>query len=399
MSDSAARTIWARPFLRGASIALFVSGIGVGATMPQMTLYLVDELHASLPVAGLYSLVNVMAPIAGFVLGSLSDRLPERLGLFRVTALVSATGFVGLALATQLWMPFVIGALALGVGGGSMGLLFAAVRDELSRHPTHVDNQVISGIRMAFSAGWILGPVLGSWFGAAFGLRELFWATAALSALQLVPLGRARVPRFVVQDGGGSAHEPGRGRGSLAPLLIFLVGCLLLMAGDTMKFSYLPLYMDNQLHTSDAMRGTVISIQPLLELALMPVFARLADRVGAIWVLAAGSAFGIAAHLSYAFSDGVAGLFVGQTFMSVVWAVIAGLGISVAQELAPRRVGLASSLFSSAIPLSGAFGGLVGAFGVLWLGLPRVFLVPAALAAVGVSVIVLVGRRFARPLR
>ena len=162
-----------------------------------MTLFLVNDLEASVPVAGLYYLVNLAAPLAGYWLGSLSDRQPDRLRLYRICALVGGLGWLAMGLATAVWMPFVIGALALSVAGGSMGLLFAAVRDELSRTASPAADRVISAVRMAFTAGWILGPVVGSWFGAVYGLRPLLLATAVLTVAQILPLGFQRVPRYV----------------------------------------------------------------------------------------------------------------------------------------------------------------------------------------------------------
>ena len=90
-AHSAATIIWRSPFLRAACAALFISGIGVSATTPQMTLFLVNDLGASVPVAGLYYLVNLAAPVAGYWLGSLSDRQPDRLRLFRICALVGGS--------------------------------------------------------------------------------------------------------------------------------------------------------------------------------------------------------------------------------------------------------------------------------------------------------------------
>lgn len=194
---SAATVVWRTPFFRRAFIALFISGIGVSATTPQLTLFLVNDLGASLPMAGLYYLVNLAAPVAGFVIGSLSDRQTNRLVLYRLCAVVGGLSWLAMASATRIWMPFVIGAVGLSIAGGAMGQLFAATRDELSRRPTPANNRVIAGVRMAFSAGWIIGPVLGSWFGSAFGLRALLVGNAVLLVGQLIPLGRLRVERFV----------------------------------------------------------------------------------------------------------------------------------------------------------------------------------------------------------
>jgi SET family sugar efflux transporter-like MFS transporter len=397
--------IGANRFLRAACVALFISGIGVSATTPQMTLFLVNDLGASVPVAGLYYLVNLAAPLAGYWLGSLSDRQPDRLRLYRFCAVVGGLGWLAMGLATAVWMPFAIGALALSIAGGSMGLLFAAVRDELTRIESPVADRVISAVRMAFTAGWILGPVIGSWFGAVYGLRPLLLATAVLTVGQIVPLGFQRVARYVSSpltrpEGAGTGAAPPAPRGaaravdSRVPLFVFVGCCVLVMHGDTIKFAYLPLYMANQLGISDTLRGAVIAIQPLAELALMPLFAQLAERISPIRVVTLGAVFGVAANIAYATSTHVLGLFVGQLLMSCLWAAIAGLGVTVAQQLYPSGVGLASSVFMSSIMLGGGLGGAVGGLGTAVLGVPHVFFVSAALGVLGAVGMVVVGRRY-----
>ncbi|MFT4166555.1 MAG: MFS transporter [Microlunatus sp.] len=379
-----------------------LSGIGVSATTPQLTLFLVGDLGASVPVAGLYYLVNFIAPVAGYLLGNLSDRQSDRLTLFRVCGVIGGVGWLLMGLATQVWMPFAIGAVALSLSGASMGLLFAAVRDHLTRHETPAADRVIAAVRMAFTVGWILGPILGSWFGAAYGLRPLLLATAVLTVGKILPLGVQRVPRLVVRSAVPAlprAEPDGGSRGSRVPLYAFVACCVLAISGDTIKFAFLPLYMADDLGTSETLRGAVIAIQPLVELALMPYFAWLADRITPIRVVAIGAAFGVAANIAYATSEHVLGLFVGQILMSAFWAAIAGLGVTVAQQLYPHGVGLASSVFMSSIMLSGGLGGAIGGLGTALVGVPQVFYIPAVLGAFGtVGLIVLAHRHQASSL-
>lgn len=395
---SAIKVVLGSRFFRSALIGLFFSGIGVSAVIPQLTLFLVEELGASLPVAGLYYLTNLAAPFAGYLVGRLSDRQQDRLVLYRFCALVGAAGWIVIALAQSIWIPFVASVLALSVGGAAMGQLFAACRDELSRRPTPLDNQVIALIRMAFTAGWVIGPVFGSWFGSMFGLRPMVLATAACLILQIVPLGRQRVLRFIrpVSDTEPAARPTG-----MLPLVIFMALTVCAMAGDTIKFGYLPIYMDQQLHFSPFLRGAVIGVQPLLEFLLMPLAARLADRFGALTVMPVGVAFGVLGNLAYATSDAAPGLFVGQLLVAVQWACLGVLGVTIAQELYPDRVATASGLWLSAMPIAGAVGGLVGGIGVATYGLPRVFFLPAGIVLIGCIGMIILGRwqRARRPPR
>lgn len=394
--DTAVRIVARTPFFRSAFLALFVAGVGFSATLPQLTLFLTRDLHASVPVAGLYFLTNLGAPVAGFAIGLLSDRQPNRLRLVRVSAVVGALGWLAMAGATRLWMPFVISVVALSVSGATMALLFAAVRDELNRRPTPADSRVVATVRMAFTAGWIVGPVFGSWFGSAFGLRPLLVATALCTLGQLVPLGRQRVARYVAAPDASDGPPVARSWRRLAPLLAFTGLSVLVMSGDTMKFAYLPIYMADDLHVSDTIRGTVIAIQPLLEFALMPLAAWWADRIGPLAVLAAAAALAASAHVAYATSTGVTALFVGQALNAGAWAAIAGLGVTVAQRLYPEGVGLASGVFLSALTTGAALGGVVGSLGVSSLGLPHVFFIPAALAALGGLGLLVLQRRRSR---
>jgi SET family sugar efflux transporter-like MFS transporter len=393
---STVRIVLASRFYRSAFVALLLSGLAISATTPQLTLFLVRDLGAPLPVAGLYYVTNLAAPVAGYLVGRWSDRSTNRLGLFRVCAAIGALGWLAMAFSTALWMPFVISVVALSVGGASMAQLFAATRDELSRHPTGADNRVLSAVRMAFTAGWVLGPVVGSWLGSVVGLRPLLVATAVLTLAQVLPLGRQRVERYRSPEAEQAARAGGPRR-RMVPLLVFTGLCVLAMTGDTIKFGYLPLYMADELRVPDAVRGSVIAFQPLLELALMPFFARYADRYGALRVMVVGMALGVGANLAFATSTGVGGLFVGQLLAAGLWAALGALGVSIAQHLYPEGVGTASGLFLSAMTLGSAAGGLIGGLGVARFGLPEVFFLPAALSAVAVVGLVVLERRLRVP--
>jgi len=392
-SESALSVVVGSRFYRAAFLSLLISGIGISATTPQLTLFLVRDLGTPLPVAGLYYVTNLAAPVAGFLVGRWSDRSRDRLLWFRLCALIGAAGWLAMAAANTVWLPFVISTIALSVSGGSMAQLFAACRDELSRNPTKAENRVVATIRMAFTTGWILGPVIGSWFGGVFGLRALLVATAACVFAQLIPLGRQRVERY--QDD-TTRPETRRQIDRMMPLLVFTAVCVLAMTGDTIKFGYLPIYMAEQLHISDSVRGAVIGIQPLLELLLLPAVARLADRYGPLRVMTAGAVLGLAGNLAYATSTSVGGLFLGQALTAGLWACVGALGVSIAQQLYPEGVGTASGVFLSAIPVGSAVGGTIGGIGVAIIGLPHVFYVPAALTTLAILAFVVLTARLAR---
>lgn len=388
--------------LRGVFVCLVVSGIGISITSPQMTLFLVRDVQLSDTAAGLFYLTNLAAPIAGYAVGSLSDRTGARLNVFRVSALAGFLGWVLMAFVTQTWMPFAINILLLSIAGAGAAQLQAAVRDELDRQPTPLDNSVVAVMRMAMAVGWIVGPVLGAVLGALIGLRPLLIVTGVSLLLSLVPLigvraapySRVTTAPVLARRSGGRRESRAPGGRSLVPLMLFTGIYVLIMCGETVKLAYLPLYLDGQLHADAAVRGAIIGFQPLVEIALMPLAAAAADRWGVAPVLLAGGIMAVAAHVSYASAELVVPhlvpLIVGQVLMAGVIATFGVLGITVAQRLQPERVGMASSVFLSAFAINAAVGGLVGSIGTAWLGLPHLFWISATIAAAGVvSLVVL----------
>ncbi|GAA3625673.1 MFS transporter [Microlunatus ginsengisoli] len=400
---SATRLVLGHRLYRGATVAMFLSGLGFSAAAPQIARFLVTDLGASLPMAGLYYLTNLTAPVAGYLIGSRSDRTGRRLGLFRWCAVAGFLGWAGIAFSTQLWMPFVISALVLGFAGAAGSQLFAALRDELDSRPAAANEGVVAIVRMALTAGWVVGPVLGAWFAAQFGLRALLLATAVCTLAQILPMGALRsappvsfsAPSADRSAAGAIATVPGR-RPALRvmlPLLAFTGLYVLVYAGESIKYAYLPIYMNEQLRLAPAVSGAVIGIQPLVELILMPFSVIVGRRIGYLPLMAIGAGFGVAANLCFALTGSAAGMFAGQILMGGVWGVFAALGIIVAQRLLPSAVATASAIFMSSTAVSSALGGLTGGVGVALLGLPQVFWIPALFALLAVVGLVIMSRK------
>ena len=408
-TPSAAGAVWASPLYRGATVALFLSGLGTSAAAPQITLFLVNDLHVSLTTAGLFYLTNITAPLAGYLIGARSDRSGKRLGLFRWCALAGFLGWIAMALANQLWMPFVISAVVLAFSGAAGSQLFAAVHDDLQTTASPVADGVVSIVRMALTAGWVVGPVLGSILATAAGPRVMLAATGTCALAQIVPMGFARTGSARRGFARPGAHAPAPASEAPAerltrrpklremlPLLWFTGLYVLVYAGEPIKYGYLPIYMRDDMHLPTAVSGAVIGIQPLIELILMPVAVVVARRIGMMHLMILGAAFGVGANLCFALTGDAAGMFAGQILMGGVWGVFAGLGIIVAQRLLPQAVATASAVFMSSTAIASALGGLTGSLGVSVLGLPHVFFAPALYGLIATGGIAVMSRsRFA----
>src|SRR3954449_9319008 len=101
--ESALRIVVRSRFYRSAFLSLLIAGVGLSAAAPQLTLFLVRDLGAPLPVAGLFYMTNLAALVAGYLVGRLSDRGQDRLLPFRACVLVGTLGWLSMSAATALW--------------------------------------------------------------------------------------------------------------------------------------------------------------------------------------------------------------------------------------------------------------------------------------------------------
>jgi SET family sugar efflux transporter-like MFS transporter len=389
--QSALRQVAASRFFLGATIAMFLSGLGTSAAAPQIVLFLVKELGASLPLAGFYYLTSLAAPVAGYFVGRYSDHTGNRLGLFRMCAVAGFLGWAGLALSTSVWMAFIIAIALLAVSGATASQIFAAVHDEFTDKPGGANESVVAIIRMALTGGWIVGPVLGAWVAATYGLRPMLWMTAICMLLQIAPLGTLNPTVKLKPE---SASEPVRHTSlrAMLPLLTFTGLFVLVYAGEPVKYGFLLIYMEEHLKLNPAVRGAVIGIQPFIELLIMPFSIGLGRKLGNVWLMCIAAAMGVCANLCFALWSSAAGMFAGQILMGGVWGIFMVLGIIVAQRLLPNAVATASAIFMSSTALASALGGIAGGFGVAFLGISNVFLLPALFAGIAIIGLTLMAR-------
>ena len=133
--------------------------------------------------------------------------------------------------------------------------------------------------------------------------------------------------------------------------MAFLTLSVLAMSGDTIRFAYLPIYMELQLGTPDWLRGLVIASQSVAMLVFIPIMGVLADRFGAHRLVVVNVLLGVAANVGFAVADSELMLIGATVLHAAMWATLGGIGITVAQDLYPSGIGLASSLSS---PRSGS---------------------------------------------
>ena len=151
------------------SIALFTWGIGEGAFMYFVPLYL-EKLGANpIMIGSIFSVFGFVMMLAHIPAGYLADRIGRR-------PLIQAAWFIGLlstwimGLAPTLTL-FVVGYVLYGVTGFVMSPLFSyvtAARGKLSA------GRAMTLTSAMFNLGAVIGPVSGGWIGENYNMRSIF---------------------------------------------------------------------------------------------------------------------------------------------------------------------------------------------------------------------------------
>jgi SET family sugar efflux transporter-like MFS transporter len=374
-------------------VLIIILALATSASTPLLSLYLVDQVGVGLVAAGLFS-ASIALPglLLGIAVGRRSDRWSSRLPFLRGGVLWVAAGWLILAGSPFPWLTLAVGALFLSLGGALMGLVFATLHDVMARDGEERPAFVNTIVRTGWSLGYVFGILVGVQFAASFGFRGAFLATAALHLLCLLPLAALSVPVAVRVVAGVATARRGLDTGDIL-LFAFTGLCALTMSGQGFKNTYLPLAVTTTLGGTVGTYGTLVAVPAIIELVAIPLVGVIAVRIGLARLIASGIILGIVEYAIMSGSSAVWQLYVAQAIDAWVIAVILGLGVTYAQRLTPTRPGAASGLFFSTFNIATVIGGVLGAATVPFLGLPRVFLLPAILCVVALGVFVWVERR------
>ncbi len=352
---------------------------------PAIGIILVSLYGASAAEVGLaLTAYNVSGFVSTLVVPTRADRRGDYLrpllwcGGFTI-ALVTA-----LALSTTLPLA-VLALVALGGPAGvAIGLIFA-----YQRHTGDSPAQIMR-TRAVFSLAWVGGPPMAAFLIGFLGNRSVLWAVAGMG---VVGLGLTRLLMAShARSRHASAPAPTGDRMGVAlrrPEVLVLLGTFVALAAAlNASVAVLPLFVTRGLGLDIQWSGVALGTCAALEIPILLRLGRLTARFGSRRLVAVGSVAGFAYYVLMLTMAGPVLLVAGQLLNAVFIATMTGVGLTIFQDVVGRP-GLASALFMNTSRVGAIVAGPVIAFGgATTLGYGGVYLVCAALVAVGASVLV-----------
>jgi MFS transporter, SET family, sugar efflux transporter len=364
------------PYYRACFVSLFLLGYAISAFFPYMTIWATGTFGISAFAA---SLLHVPAALVGVTVNLLLSAYSDRVG--RRKRLVAGLELAGACF--YLLAPFVkvypvVLAIAPLAGLNGFSLLLTLVSDRVRREPPRAGLQgaaLFSAVRMAFSLGFLVGPVTGAQVIGLGGFMPLLFFCALLRLLNAAWVGYAVKE---MERSPGQVGMPVRAAGAIPiGLLLLCAASLVVHAGEFSRILFLPLYITGALGLGPVFVALPWTVQLLCELFVIPATGHWADQFGVRRIFLLGLLGSSLALVGLGLSSVYWPILAIHVLLAFNAGALAGVGFIYAQRVHPQGPALASALYFSSLQLSTVISSL--AIGPLWdrMTLPYPFFVGA----------------------
>lgn len=343
------------------------------------SLFLADAVRAAPLLIGLFFAARGAVSIGvSLAAGSVSDRLPDRRPLLVIGGIGGAIGGVCFAVLRGYLAVLVTGAVFFSIGGVTFNQLFAYANDYARARERQVTSFTMA-VRSVFSASWVIGPPAGIFLLTRFGFRPLYLTVCGLCLVTAaLGLGLRRLPP-PPQPAARSARSaaflslPGR--------TWLLLGALVALGIVNQMYNIdIALYVTKTLHLQTQLVGWVVGLGAALEIPIMIVAGRFADRFGKLRAVIASAAGAAVFFCLLPLARSAAPLLALQVLNAAWTAVALSIPMVMIQEEAPGGAGAGAALYSSTFMTASLLAGAVTGVTASAIGYGNVFWVCAGLS-------------------
>lgn len=394
---SAFLVILRNPSLRVATLALFISGMTGGATLPYLSVVGIREFHLSDQSLSLLLFMIALANlIYGVTVAVFSDLIADRKPLLLSVLSAGIIGSGLIYLVPDIRVFAVCAILLVPLSNSSYSLGFATIRSLSNRLAASEARAITSVVRAIFSGSWILVPgLVALWISTspsmlgAWGFSAIACLAGFLVILAFMPPIRSEPAKEVERLSFFASLKL-----ATTPVMLMRVSSMSLVTAATRLIAIIqPLIITGRAGGTLIDVGIVAGSCAALEIPFMLIWGSLLKRLSVLQALAVGA-------LIYAVFMGL------LSFASQPWhiylllipnafgvAAILSLPLSYFQDLWLDKPGLGTSLNQMTSFLSAGMSALAFAVGAGLLGYSNTAWLGVVMALAGVAGLVLLERR------
>ena len=382
-----------RPIALGIYLLFFIVGVVGALVLPTLSVFLAKEigvrpLLVGIPFAG----IALTSIIYNQWIGHWSDSLADRRPLVAGFCFVGTLSCVIFAFSRNYWLVAATAIFLFSLSMVSFSQMLAYSLDYADRHISPERIPLFNAIvRAQIAFAWVAGPPAGFIMASYLGFSTTYGVAAGLFAMVGV-ISIKLLPRLGHVDESNGEDHIAKALPTMATLspdtkrsLIFcLVAFSLMWGANNAYLISLPLHLKDNLNIDTEWSGWIMGTTAFLEVPFMLMAGHLAARISLIAMIRLA---GVAALLLYGgivLADSLWQLFVLQLFNAIFIGVLAGLGVSVIQELLPGRSGSASALYTNTTHMGNLLSSLMVGLVADYFGYQSVFVANLVVVALAI---------------
>ena len=369
-----------RPVALGIYALFFMVGLVGALVLPTLSLFLAKELGmrpllVTIPFAGLAIASMTYNHFVGHWSDSLRDRRPLVAGCCFVGMLVC----VLLAYSRNYWVVAITVIFLFSFALVSFSQIMAYSLDYAKRNVPAERTPLFNAIvRAQIAIAWVAGPPAGFLLASFMGFKFMYLVAATL----FVVVGILNLKLLPHLD--SHPHQlPNLETLVVLPLTsaqkyalwLSLIGFSLMWGANNAYQVSMPLHLIDNLGVSADWIGGIMGSCAFLEIPFMLLAGHYAVRFSIISMVKFAGLSALTLYLGVYFATELWQLFALQIFNAMFIGILAGLGVSVIQDLLPNRSGAASAFYTNTTQMGGLISSLLVSVVAEVYGYHQVFLV------------------------
>ncbi|PUA30844.1 MAG: MFS transporter [Cellvibrio sp. 79] len=379
-----------RPLALGIYALFFTAGLVGALVLPTLSLFLAKEIGVRpLLVGGAFAGVALAGIVYNHFIGHWSDKLADRRPLIAFFCLLGSVSCLIFAFSRNYWLVAFTAIFLLSLSMVSFSQIMAYSLDyaeaeiPLERIPLF---NAIMRAQIAFA--WVAGPpagfLLATHFGfdVSYGIAALLYVLLAIATFQLLP--RLPAKQIKLNESGDQIVQAPLSSAIKYSLIICALGFSLLWGANNAYLISLPIHLKDNLNLDAQWMGWVMGTTAALEVPFMLLAGHYASRFRLITLIRCAGIAALILYVGVYFADQLWHLFALQICNAIFIGVLAGLGVSVIQDLMPGRSGAASGLYTNTTHIGNLLSSLMVGVVADYFGYHQVFLANILLVIVAI---------------
>ncbi len=376
-----------RPVALGIYILFCLVGVVGALVLPTLSLFLAKEIGVRPLLVGIPFAGIALASMAyNHFIGHWSDGLNDRRPLVAACCIVGALVCLTLAYSRTYWVVALAVVLFLSFAMVAFSQVMAYsldyAEDNITAERVPLFNAIV---RAQIAIAWMAGPPAGFLLAAYMGFTFMYLLAAgmfvvvAVLSLKLLPHLRPHTHQLLEKP----EVQPVNSEQKRA-LILSLTGFSLMWGANNAYLISFPLYLKDGLGISIEWMGWVMGAAAGLEIPFMLLAGYYAARINIMTLIKVAGVAALVLYLGVYFGTHLWQFFALQIFNAMFIGILAGLGVSVIQDLLPGRSGMASSLYTNTTHMGNLLSSLLVAVVADIYGYHQIFAVNLLIVALAI---------------